>query len=720
MLFGGFSNANRLDDTWEFDGARWNRIMTTTSPPARTGHALAYDSARRRIVLFGGEQSIISNFADTWEFDGTNWAQMQVATSPPARLGHALAYDQARARTVLFGGNGSPARLADTWEYDGTNWTPIATTTSPPAREYHALAHDPVRGRTVLFGGFDIPCSSCAPLWLADTWEYDGTDWTQIVAPTSPSARCSHAMTYDLASGATLLFGGADALFPLSDTWRVDGIHWTRITTAAWPSPRAGHALACDLGRGRTILFGGANSNGAFADAWEFDGSNWNRITLSPPPRQSHAIAHDPVRARTVLFGGLKLLQANTYTVAPVDDTWEYDGASWMQRITANSPTARFGHAFAHDSGRSRTVLFGGSANFFTNLGDTWEYDGTNWRQITTTVSPPARIYSALAHDVARGRLVLFGGMGNFSRLGDTWEYDGTQWTQSATTTSPQARSSHALAFDAARARTVLFGGLDFQSGNQVVFGDTWEYDGTIWTMVATATSPAARSSHALACDPLRGRLVLFGGADINGQMFADTWEYDGTDWQQLVTVIAPSPRLLTVLAFDLARGSMVLFGGAIVHGALDDTHELLPPPNATWTRYGIGCVGSAGTPVLAAAPGTQPALGSPFALQVLRLPPQPGAALLAFGTELVRWNGNPLPAALDPFGLPGCKLWIGPAAGASLLLAHAGNTVSFACPIPLNPALAGVVVGAQALVLDANAPSGLGAVTNGVILRLH
>ncbi|MHB8878486.1 MAG: hypothetical protein ACYC8T_32720, partial [Myxococcaceae bacterium] len=41
--------------------------------PARYGHALAYDAARQRVVLFGGLDS--AYLTDTWEWDGTTWVR---------------------------------------------------------------------------------------------------------------------------------------------------------------------------------------------------------------------------------------------------------------------------------------------------------------------------------------------------------------------------------------------------------------------------------------------------------------------------------------------------------------------------------------------------------------------------------------------------------------------------------------------------------------------
>jgi len=101
-------------------------------------------------------------------------------------------------------------------------------------------------------------------------------------------------------------------------------------------------------------------------------------------------------------------------------------------------------------------------------------------------------------------------------------------------------------------------------------------------------------------------------------------------------------------------------------------------------------------------------------------LPAGSGVALLGFGFDLARWNGAVLPLALDPAGLPGCRLWVAPDPAALVVLANPGNAVTFLLAIPANPALAGLVVGTQALVLDAAAPSGIASLTNGAILTVY
>lgn len=89
--------------------------MRVVLPDSRRNHAMAYDSLRQRLVLFGGH----SAFPDaTWEWDaaGDIWIRREPATSPPARAFHGMVFDSSRGRVVLFGGTdlGGTA-YAETW-----------------------------------------------------------------------------------------------------------------------------------------------------------------------------------------------------------------------------------------------------------------------------------------------------------------------------------------------------------------------------------------------------------------------------------------------------------------------------------------------------------------------------------------------------------------------------------------------------------------------------
>jgi hypothetical protein len=73
---------------------------------------------------------------------------------------------------------------------------------------------------------------------------------------------------------------------------------------------------------------------------------------------------------------------------------------------------------------------------------------------------------------------------------------------------------------------TLLFGGSSPPFEHRDA---TWTFDGERWRQQAVA-APPARSMHALAYDPTRGRLVLFGGLGQAGPL-DDLWEWDGERW---------------------------------------------------------------------------------------------------------------------------------------------------------------------------------------------
>lgn len=129
VLFGGDGpDRPATDETWEWDGRTWTRaVIAGPTPGARTRHRLAYDAARGVTVLFGGQIGggrTAQYPSDTWTFDGRAWTRHDVP-GPPPRWVHAMADDTRRERVVLFGGGLGAApfsRLADVWEWDGRSW----------------------------------------------------------------------------------------------------------------------------------------------------------------------------------------------------------------------------------------------------------------------------------------------------------------------------------------------------------------------------------------------------------------------------------------------------------------------------------------------------------------------------------------------------------------------------------------------------------------------
>lgn len=551
-----------LNETWEYDGATWAQIA---SGDARYGHAMAYDAARGRIVVFGGDNKYFGLHNDTREYDYTAWRSIG---TPPPRTNTALVYDAATGYTLLFGGAGATGSLSDTWRYASTAWQPITTTVAPPARTAHALVYDASRGKVVLFGGEDIAYND-----LNDTWEYDHTGWHQITTPHVPAARRGHALAYDTTRNRVVLFGGYDRpTGVLSDTWEFDGTDWISVTTAIAPAARFGHTLAYDPQLGATVLFGGyptdpPNTTNSFNDMWAYDGTSWQRRSpdaapraLAPPGRDSHAMAYDTLRQRTVLFGGKNWAGLNGSAQA-LNDTWEYDGATWQPRSLALAPPMRYGHAMVYDATRQKIILFGGATIMGVTLGDTWEYDGSTWTQVTTAQAPAARYGHAMAYDPVRQRVVLFGGASPNVSLSDTWEYDGADWVQVYPTGAIPNRQNHAMVYDAGRGKVVLFGGYTTYGYHSL--SDTWEYDGTTWQLSSTPIMPPARFSHSMVYDSLRGKMILFGGSGMQVND-ANTWEFDASGWQQRVTPNAPpsTSRVSGAAVYATAQQQLLFFGG--------------------------------------------------------------------------------------------------------------------------------------------------------------
>lgn len=280
---------------------------TSAGPSARWGHAMAYDSARGVMVVFGGTDAT-GRLTDTWEWDGSSWT-LRSATGPGTLIYHAMAYDSARGVTVLFGGYNTVGRNGETWEWDGATWT-LASTTGPSPRSSPEMAYDSARGVTVLFGGYEDLGRN------GETWEWDGATWS-LRSSSGPSPRFSHAMVYDSDRGVTVLFGGDGPGIPyeLGDTWEWDGTSWTLRSTTG-PSPRTRHGMAYDHAQGLVILFGGLDSHGLSDGAWSWDGTRWTQACgVLPPLHHGHAMSFDAGRNVIVMFGG----SDGTYS----DDTWE-------------------------------------------------------------------------------------------------------------------------------------------------------------------------------------------------------------------------------------------------------------------------------------------------------------------------------------------------------------------------------------------------------------
>ncbi len=294
---------------------RWDRVTPPTTPPSLYS-PLAYDSARGEVVVFGRLGYGCSGVCapETWVFNGNTWLRKNPSVSPSSRDLHAMVFDIARNRLILFGGVDSGSRpLGDTWSWDGSSWTRVAT--SGPAPRFGAtMAYDSLRERVVLFGGESS--GTTYSVTLQDTWEWDGTRWLAMQASSRPPARVDCASAFDAARGQTVIFGGsstASVTALIHDMWGWDGTSWTQLRPASLPPARNNPAMVWDTWRERVVLFGGGQATGLITDVWEWDGSWVLRLPSGAGPAQPAGAAFDSRRGRTVTFGGWSSTE-----------TWEY------------------------------------------------------------------------------------------------------------------------------------------------------------------------------------------------------------------------------------------------------------------------------------------------------------------------------------------------------------------------------------------------------------
>jgi hypothetical protein len=301
------------------------------------------------------------------------------------------------------------------------------------------------------------------------------------------------------------------------------------LSAAPPPSPspgrRAGHALAYHGGARAICLIGGdADDRVDTAErTWLWDGRAWSlaRTAGAPPAASLVAAAGDVGRRSVLAFGGFAILGAKGYGPAS-GDLWELDAdLTWRRPSAAGSPPGpRHHHAMAFDAGRGRLVLYGGIDASGAWPVDVWEWDRERWQRIPAPNGPGDRAHHALAYDSRRARIVLRGGTRrDKTHPAETWEWDGRTWDQAAAD-GPGPGGGYRMAYDAARGQTVLFG------------GDTCVWDGRAWAKMTRPGDPRVRSVHAVAYDPERARVVLYGGSlgETNG---ADTWEWNGSAWTE-------------------------------------------------------------------------------------------------------------------------------------------------------------------------------------------
>jgi len=274
------------------------------------------------------------------------WTLLPVGPGIGPTSGAPVSYDPIRNVSVL---HWDP----QTWEFDGSTWS---NRTNGPAPRIGWFAFDALRGRHVLF---ELPFGITPTLPTQRTWEWDGTAWTNHGFANAPVLDIVAGMAYDPRRGAVILFGNDQAGGPRPGTWAWDGTQWSRVTLQVEGPVPSSFQLATDWVRQRVLMINLSLAGNGLYGTYALDDTGWRLIpgTQSAPYRPGAAIAQDPIRDRVLMFGG-------SYYFGPcsniVNDTWEFDGTTWIQRNPYNPPPPIVGAAAVYNWVERSIDMFGG------------------------------------------------------------------------------------------------------------------------------------------------------------------------------------------------------------------------------------------------------------------------------------------------------------------------------------------------------------------------
>ena len=400
LLFGGeVYDPNPLhygrfttNDMWRWFGTNgWSRWDCPNPPPPRAQHAMAYDSKRERLVVFGGmynDRRTNIVYGDTWEWDGSQWEQRFPSNSPPARYNHTMAFDSVRGETLLIGGYLNAPEVNQTWAWDGTNWFLRSTNVPPrltdtylgPYSVYNgvAMTFDEHHGAAVLFGPFGSS--------TYQVWEWNAGSWfnKNPAAASDPGVLDSRGgcAFYDSYRGMVGFAGASPYLYywrPQTGTWPSRYYRFNSLVDGATDFLPSGAQVVYDAGNRALLQFGGGN------------------FYNEPPRTRVLAFSDNPVIFQNPIATNVFPGQAITLHAAvtgggcgPLAYTWYRNGKvlpTSARYAGIGTPTLGINSAQGSDSGTYQLVVSSSSGDLPTTpvrvgVGPllNWGFTGNNLR----------------------------------------------------------------------------------------------------------------------------------------------------------------------------------------------------------------------------------------------------------------------------------------------------------------------------------------------------
>ncbi|HEX4754455.1 MAG TPA: hypothetical protein VH661_01720 [Candidatus Dormibacteraeota bacterium] len=299
-------------------------------PPPRDDAAMAFDSRRHEVVLFGGDAADNSSappLTDTWVLEGRRWSQRNPPSHPPAMSDELMVFDAPTKTCILAGlpssgfvqGSVLGEPILQTWSWDGTTWARFSDLRFSGDENLQGIAVDPTTGHPLL-----LTAPNAGPPAM-HTWTWDGHAWTlRHTDPfaggvTRPSlATISRPAPAGRGPGVLAIFGTATG----SQTWFWDGATWSEQAEGDTPpyTPLSA-TMAGDPSVGTVVLVG--LQDAGTASSWTWDGRAWNEGTQAPNVDSFYGATSaltDSSSGHPILIGD----QPNQ-----LDLIWTWDGQRW-------------------------------------------------------------------------------------------------------------------------------------------------------------------------------------------------------------------------------------------------------------------------------------------------------------------------------------------------------------------------------------------------------
>lgn len=615
-----------------------------------------YDSANQQMVTWGGYSgdSTKANTNDAWALSlkakqRSQWKLLTTSgTKPQANRAHVCVYDSVNARLVVFGGWDGATYLTTVWTLtlptDGSTpaWSQLTTSGTPTNSGQllqAAAVYQSNPSRMIVFGGFSgaTDFANVTQLTLPTT----GTPTWSDLALAGPSARDAHSMLYDAANNRAVMFGGGQGNTFYNDVWSLNltsgSEAWTQLfPTGTAPSVRGGHFAAWqpdyDAGlNDRMVIFAGTAS-AYLADVWElqFPAAGGAPVWTDRTPGGSTGTqmpdlrafgaspgVYDPLNKRALFPFGYRSSTVYDNEIVAFDLTTVNASLAFYNLNDVRGLRARDGTMMAYDPNGKEMVIYGGAGRgegpaYAYHLGETWKMGVQTvppaWTDAGSDLSPFKREFGVLEYDTTNSRMVYCLGLSSVVYPADCWQLVNpasgkATWSQLATSGSlPSGRMVPSGIYDSANSRLVIFGGKNSVATNELNFLSL-PSGGSMpsWSIpTVSGTAPSVRWGAHTIYDPVRDRMLVFGGANFaESAYYNDLYELtlptSGTPtWRTMAPAgTPPVARRGGVVVYDPDRGDgiprLILFSGVGGTGSThySDVWELTIPSSGdgTWTQ---------------------------------------------------------------------------------------------------------------------------------------